>query len=234
MIQLAVHGWRGRTGSRVCALAREDERFELIEMIGRDDPLEKAGRRGESCDVVIDFSSDEGALRAARIAIDDRAALVVGTTGLSRENRQVLDHAARSIPVLIAPNMSPGVAVLNRLAVETARILGDEFDIDLIETHHAAKRDAPSGTAVHLVDLLRDQAGAQVPPGRVHSIRAGDVVGEHFVCFTGRRESLKIFHSAATRDVFAEGALRAAAWIVGKRPGRYTIEDSLGLTGPSE
>jgi 4-hydroxy-tetrahydrodipicolinate reductase len=221
MIRLIVHGARGRMGRRIRSLARDDARFKVVASLGRDDRIETPEGDREGCDVIVDFSSPSGAERAAR--------LLVGTTGLPRRILDVLDDAARSVPVMIAPNTSRGVVVLNHLAAEAARLLGGEFDVDVIETHHARKRDAPSGTAVNLVRIMRENADLNVGPQRVHSIRAGDVRGEHTVCFSGRDEQLKIFHSVASRDVFAAGALHAAAWLHGQPAGHYTVGRAYGL-----
>ncbi|MDY7110275.1 MAG: 4-hydroxy-tetrahydrodipicolinate reductase [Planctomycetota bacterium] len=229
MIRLAINGARGRMGRRISTLARADERFELVAALAREDREEDALAAGAECDVLVDFSSPTGAERAARLALRHEAALLVGTTGLSRRNLDMLEDAARSRPVMIAPNTSLGAAVLNRLATVAARRLGADFDVNLIEKHHAGKRDAPSGTARRLADLLRRISGVSLPDERVHSIRGGDIAGEHSVLFAGPGELLEISHSVAGRDVFAAGALRAAAWLYGKPPGRYTIEDAFGL-----
>lgn len=229
MIRLAVHGAWGRMGQRICSLACDDERFRVVIALGREEASEGGTAADTSCDVVLDFSSPSGAERAARLALQHRAALLVGTTSLSRQTLGVLDDAARSVPVMIAPNTSLGVVVLNHLTTEAARLLGHAFDVDIVERHHAGKRDAPSGTARRLADILREKSGVAIGPERIQSIRAGDVVGEHAVLFTGPGQSLKILHSVTTRDVFAAGALRAAAWLCGRAPGRYTIEQAFGL-----
>jgi 4-hydroxy-tetrahydrodipicolinate reductase len=234
MIRLAINGARGRMGRRISSLARADERFQLVAALAREDMEEEASATGGRCDVLVDFSSPSGAERAARFALRHEAALLVGTTGLSRQNLDVLEDAARSLPVMIAPNTSPGAAVLTHLAAVAARLLGGDFDVNLIEKHHAGKRDAPSGTARRLADLLRETVPVPLPPDRVHSIRGGDIVGEHAVLFAGPGECLEILHSVANRDVFAAGALRAAAWLCGKPPGRYTIEDAFGLALEAE
>ena len=219
MIRLVVHGARGRMGRRICSLARDDERFQVVAAIDRADAPDRKVAASVPWDVVVDFSSPRGAEQAARLAVQHSAALLVGTTGLSRRNLDVLDDAARSVPVMIAPNTSLGVAVLNHLATEAARLLGSDFDVDIVEQHHVGKRDAPSGTALRLAHLLYEKSGVEIPAGRIHSIRAGDVIGEHAVYFAGPGQCIKISHSVTTRDVFALGALRAAAWLCGKAPG---------------
>jgi 4-hydroxy-tetrahydrodipicolinate reductase len=224
-----VNGSRGKMGARIVALSREDSRFKLIETIDRGDDAAREALRPRSLDAIIDFSSNEGAQIAAQLAIRQNAALMVGTTGLDAPALDTLAQAARAVPVMIAANTSLGVAVLNHLIAEAARLLGPEFNIDLTEAHHTMKRDAPSGTALRLVQTLRDKAGVNLPPDRIHCIRAGDIIGEHTIQFAGPGERIIISHAASNRDLFARGALRAAAWLAGKPAGRYTIEQSLGL-----
>ena len=228
-IALFVNGARGRMGARIVEAARQDARFRVVAAHDRDD-IDAANRVPVgTVDALIDFSSDQGAQRAAELARTHRAALVVGTTGLSANSLAAIELSARSVPVMVAPNTSLGVAVMKHLVLEAARLLGREFDVDLFEAHHAAKRDQPSGTALRLVQALRDKAGVELPEARVHCIRAGDITGEHQVQFSGSGEILRISHSATNRDLFVRGALRAAAWLHGKSAGRYTIEQSLGL-----
>lgn len=211
-------------GARISALAREDRRFEVVAEIDLDRPAGAPAR----LDGVVDFSSDDGARGAAEIALGAGAALLVGTTGLSRQTLDSLDVAARSIPVLLAPNTSVGVAVLADLAARAARVLGPGYDLSLIEMHHVHKRDAPSGTALRLAAVVRE-AGAELTPERILSVRGGDVVGEHTLEFAGPGERLRLTHLATDRDLFVRGALRALAWLVGRPPGRYTIEQALGI-----
>jgi 4-hydroxy-tetrahydrodipicolinate reductase len=227
MIRLFVNGIRGRMGTRIAALARADDRFLLG---AADDATGTPSARGATaprCDVIVDFSSPQGTMEAARQARTHDAALVVGTTGLSRENLDVLDDAARFVPLMITPNFAPGATALTRLATAAARLLGPGCDLRIIEHHHRSKRDAPSGTALRLAEALNDEASVHVAPEHIHSIRAGDVIGEHAVLFSGGGEIVTIFHSVADRDVFALGALRAAAWLSGRRPGRYHFIDVL-------
>jgi 4-hydroxy-tetrahydrodipicolinate reductase len=224
MIRLVVHGARGRMGARVCALAERDERFTVVARLDRE---EAEQIDVPACDVVIDFSTPDGAALAAQRAQRHRAALLVGTTGLSGEIVRRLGDAARSIPIVVAPNTSLGVAVLAHLAAEAARLLGPAFDIDVVEAHHSGKRDAPSGTALRLVAAMAERGGRTVAPERVHAIRAGEIVGEHTIRFSGPGECLALSHSAVSRDLFAAGALRIAAWLRGRPPGTYTVEQTL-------
>lgn len=228
-IRLLIHGARGRMGSRISALAATDQRFGVVGAHDLDDQDAAQRHAPGSVDVIIDFSSDSGAHRALALAQRLHCALLVGTTGLSPATLDALTDAARTNPVMVAANTSRGVAVLNHLIAQAARLLGPDYHIDLVESHHAAKKDAPSGTAKRMLCSLRDQAHVDVPPERVHCIRAGDIVGEHTLQFAGPGERLQITHIATNRDVFAVGALNAAAWLAGKSPGNYTIEQSLGL-----
>jgi 4-hydroxy-tetrahydrodipicolinate reductase len=216
-------------GSRVGALARVDGRFDLVAMLDQLDHPRTGLDTVPPIDTVIDFSSDSGAQNAAALAAARRAALLVGTTALSPETIEILGKTAAAVPVMIAPNTSRGVAVFTHLVAEAARLLGPRFDVSIIETHHKAKLDAPSGTARRLAEALRTRAGLNIPPDRIHSIRAGDVVGDHVVDFSGPGERIRLTHAALDRDVFARGALDAAAWLRGRPPGRYTIEQALGL-----
>ncbi len=231
-IRLAVFGAAGHLGARTCSLARDDRRFQLIAEIDQASGSDASGVGQEPIDVIIDFSSDSGARAAAALGLSRGAALVVGTTGLSRQTLAALDVASRTVPVMVAANTSVGVAVLRELATRAALLLGEGYDANLIEVHHVRKRDKPSGTALSLAELLREKAGVKLPPDRIHAIRSGDVVGEHTIEFSTAGERLKICHIATSRDLFARGALRAAAWLVGRSPGRYTVEQALGM-GPT-
>jgi 4-hydroxy-tetrahydrodipicolinate reductase len=231
LIRLAVSGAAGRMGARICTLAQENSRFRVVARIDLVEGCVRAESVTGTLDAVVDFSSDDGAAGAVRLAARCGAALLVGTTGLSRQTHEALEDAARSVPVLVAANTSAGVAVLADLAVRAARLLGSSADVNLIEMHHAGKRDAPSGTALRLAELLRERADLELPRERIHAVRGGDVVGEHTLEFSAAGERLRICHIATSRDLFARGALRAIAWLVGRPPGRYTIEQSLGIVG---
>lgn len=214
-------------GSRIIALARADQRFTVVHELDRDDASTALRAAEDQIDAVIDFSSDDGAPHAAAIAESARAALLVGTTGLSRATFDTLRGSANLVPVMIAPNTSLGVAVLRHLVAVAARMLGEDYDVDLIDIHHNQKKDAPSGTALRLAEALRERGGRELPDERILSIRAGDIVGEHTMQFAGPGEWLRLTHSATNRDVFARGALRAARWLSEQKPGLYSIEDSL-------
>lgn len=229
--RLIISGATGRMGTRLCAMANESEQFDLIATLhsGADDAAWREAASA-SPEIVIDFSTDDGANRAATLAGDTGAALLVGTTGLSAQTLANIEFTAQRAPVMIAPNTSLGVAVVKHLAAQTARLLGREYDIDLIDIHHRQKRDAPSGTALRIAETMREVSPEHhLESQRMHSLRSGDVVGEHQIIFSGPGEKISLIHAATSRDVFVSGALRAAVWLVRQSPGSYVIEQSLGL-----
>jgi len=207
------------------------------------------GAAFDRCDVYIDFTTPDATRGAAIAATPRRKAAVIGTTGLGRADEEAIAALCQVAPVVVAANFSLGVNLLLGLAQRAARALGSEWDTEVVEIHHHGKRDAPSGTALaiaraiaagHGVDYdrvkrhTRDGDVGARPRGEigVSAVRGGDVVGEHVAYFFGAGERLEIAHRATSRTIFAQGALRAAAWVVGQRPGRYDMLDVLGLAGP--
>ncbi len=258
MIKVVVCGALGRMGRRIVELARSEKDIEVVgaveaqehpgiglvvdEGIKVTDSIEKVIK---TCDVLIDFTQPESAVANVDACYKAKKAAVVGTTGFSGEQRETLGLFAKEIPCVIAPNMSLGVNLLFSLVVEAARVLAD-YDIEIIETHHNEKKDAPSGTALEIARKICDAYGWDIDDvakyGRkgmigvrkqkeigIHSIRSGDVIGEHQVIFAGNNERLELVHRAHSRDAFARGALVAAKWIVGRKPGWYDMSDVLGL-----
>lgn len=198
---------------------------------------------GSGAEVVIDFSAPSALPAVARAVASAGCALVSGTTGLDDAANAALDAAARAVPVLWEPNMSVGVLVLGRLLERAIASLGADVDVEIVEVHHRMKADAPSGTALRLAEIARTARGDEgaLVTGRagkvgmrprsdvgVLAVRGGDVVGEHTIHLLGLGERLELTHRASSRDLFARGALRAASWLVGKRPGRYSLGDVLG------
>ena len=195
--------------------------------------------------VLIDFTAPASTRAWLKTCRDRNIAIVVGTTGLAPEDHIALDEAARDIAILQAPNMSLGVNLLFRVAAEVAMRLGDEYDIEIVEGHHRFKKDAPSGTAMGLADailtatgktrdaLSYDRHGDDVVRKRgeigMHALRIGDEIGRHTAYFAALGERLELTHIATNRDTFVHGALRAAKWLAGKKPGRYGMGDVLGL-----
>ena len=151
---------------------------------------------------------------------------MIGTTGHSQQQRKTIEETAHSVPIVLASNFSVGVNVLFWLAQKATELLGSDFNPEIVETHHKMKKDAPSGTAKTLAELLKAVRKSEIP---IQSIREGDVVGEHTVIFGGPEERLELTHRAANRGIFALGALRAAKWIVNKRAGLYSMQNVLGL-----
>jgi 4-hydroxy-tetrahydrodipicolinate reductase len=199
-----------------------------------------------AADVWIDFSVAAATASAAAAGAAAGAALVVGTTGLGPVERGVLESAARTVPVVFAPNFSVGVNVMLALVADAARALGPAYDLEIVEAHHRAKRDAPSGTALRLAEALAAATGRDLgasaryarqgdvgPRTRteigLQTVRGGDVVGDHTVFFLGDGDRIEITHRASSRDTFAHGAVRAALWLRGKPPGLYDMRAVLGL-----
>jgi len=262
MTTLAITGASGRMGSRLIALSVKDPQFKLLAAIERPGSTNLAKDAGEMAgigaigvpltfdlrptpDVLIDFTAPAAMRHWLKTCRDRGIAMVVGTTGLHTGDHDAIDQAAADIAILQAPNMSLGVNLLFKIAGEVAKMLGDDYDIEIVEGHHRFKKDAPSGTALGLADailkstgktrdrLVYDRHGEDVvrKPGDIgmHSLRVGDEVGRHTAYFAALGERLELTHVATNRDTFVHGALRAASWLTGKKPGRYTIADVLGL-----
>lgn len=254
MIRLAIAGATGRTGSRVLELAAADERFDVVAALtspgcsSSGSPVrlgEKQRTIAESlevdCDVLIDFTVADGTMAWLPVCKERSMPMVTGVTGHSDEQFRVIRRVAQSIAIVKASNFSVGVHVLMRLVRCAADMLGDSYDIELVEAHHRHKVDAPSGTALRLVDEILAVTGrtaGDVVHGRcgrvgeraageigVHAVRMGEIVGQHELHFSGPGETLTIRHTAHSRDTFAAGALRAASWIVGKPAGLYGFSD---------
>lgn len=262
-IKLAISGAGGRMGKRLLALSDKDPEFELVQAVEWDgfphlgenvnsrEPLApRAGnvvwsdRLQPGADVVIDFSSPASVVGNAKAAVAAGSRLVVGTTGLDKSQVAELEMAAGSVAVLFAPNYSLGVNLMFRLAAEAAKVLGDDYNIEIVEVHHNQKMDAPSGTALGLARAVAGELGRDLEhdlvhgrsgkPGKrttreigMHALRMGSITGEHSIYFANDSERLEIAHRAESRDVFVSGALRAAKWIVGKGPGLYDMQDML-------
>lgn len=226
VVKLALMGASGRMGTRIAALAEGDARIELVARISSKDKA--FSLPAGACSVVVDFSSEHGTAHAIELARTTGAALLVGTTGLSAATLENLRALSASRAVLVAPNTSLGIAVTRRLARLAAELLGPAgWSVDIVESHHDRKKDAPSGTALALAASLAD-GGMPVSAGRIHAIRAGDTVGEHEIRLAGPSERIHLMHQAVTRDLFAAGALRAAQWLSGRAPGWYSMDDVLG------
>ncbi|MGH7940598.1 MAG: 4-hydroxy-tetrahydrodipicolinate reductase [Limisphaerales bacterium] len=243
MVRIIITGARGRMGRTLVARARDFGDMEIVGELGSKDDL-----RGviSKADVVIDFSSHAATPAIAGICAGNKKAVVIGTTGHSDAERHAIVACQTAIPVVCASNFSTGVNALYWLARKAAEILGPDYDLEIVEMHHRMKKDAPSGTAKTLAEILAGVRKLQLEKvarhGRagivgerpsseigIHSIRGGDVVGDHTVIFANEGERLELTHKASSRETFADGALRAAVWVVKQKPGIYDMQDVLGL-----
>jgi 4-hydroxy-tetrahydrodipicolinate reductase len=224
-VRVLLIGAAGRMGKTISDLASGDPKIDIIARCDLGDPIELPMK---NCDVAIDFSNADAITEVSAAALQHRKPLVIGTTGHSQEQRRLIEETAQSLPVVFASNFSIGVNVLFWLTRKAAEQLGDDFDAEIIETHHKMKKDAPSGTAKTLAEVLKatKKTQTEIP---IQSIREGDVVGEHTVIFRGPSERLELTHRAASREIFARGALRAAKWIINQPPGLYSMQDVLGM-----
>lgn len=224
-VRVLLVGAAGRMGKTIADLAKTDPHIEIAAQCDLGDALDPAMG---NCDVAIDFSHADAIDGICQAALQNRKPLVIGTTGHTAERRRTIEKTAQSLPIVFASNFSVGVNTLFWLARGAAELLGFEFEPKIYEAHHKLKKDAPSGTAKTLAEILKQarKSGSEIP---IQSIREGEVVGDHTVLFAGHGECLELTHRASNREIFARGALRAAQWVVGKPPGLYTMQDVLGL-----
>jgi 4-hydroxy-tetrahydrodipicolinate reductase len=243
MIKIIITGFKGRMGTALIACAPAHPNLEIAAKIDQGDDLRSVV---ESADVVVDFSSHSATLSIAAICALHKRALVIGTTGHSDDARLQISNLKTQIPIVLSANYSTGVNALFWLTRKAAEILGPSFDLEVVEMHHRMKRDAPSGTARTLAEILaavrKQQLENVIRHGRsgitgertgeeigMHSLRGGDVVGDHTVIFAAAGERVELTHKASSRETFANGALRAAEWVVKQKPGLYDMQDVLGL-----
>ena len=242
-VRILLIGAKGRMGQAIAGAAETAGAVIVAGLDLGDDVTKEIG----GCDVVVDFSHPSAMDAIRRACVTAGKSWVIGTTGHSSDERALIEETAKSLPVVLSPNFSVGVNALFWLTREAARLLGEDFDLEITEMHHRLKKDAPSGTAKKLAEILCETRkldyAKDVRHGRegqvgerlakeigVHSIRGGDVVGDHTVTFAGGGERLELTHKASSRETFAAGALRAARWILGKPPGFYSMEDVLALS----
>jgi 4-hydroxy-tetrahydrodipicolinate reductase len=262
-IRICIAGACGRMGQRLLTLAAADETFVITGALERADhpsvgkdisatiglkaPLAVTSDVTEcfaNCDVMTDFTTPESTLVHLEAAGNAQKAMVIGTTGLTGEQSAKLQDMATRIPAVVAANMSLGVNALFALTDSAAQMLGEDFDLEIVEAHHRLKKDAPSGTARRLAEILAERRGLKdsLRHGRegivgvrpedeigVHAVRGGDIVGEHTVLFAGMGERIELTHRAHSRDTFVRGALVAAKFIVKQKPGIYNMQQVLGL-----
>lgn len=243
MTKIIITGSKGRMGAALIACAPAHTNLEVVAKIDQGDDLRPVI---EGADVVIDFSSHNATMSIAGLCALHKKAMVIGTTGHSEEARAQISNLKSQIPIVLSSNFSTGVNALFWLTRKAAEILGPSFDLEVVEMHHRMKRDAPSGTAKTLGEILaavrKQQLEQVVRHGRsgitgertsqeigMHSLRGGDVVGDHTVIFAAAGERVELTHKASSRETFANGALRAAEWVATKMPGLYDMQDVLGL-----
>ena len=243
MIRVIITGAKGRMGQALVSCAKNFPTVQVVAGLDQNDAL--AAVIGGS-DVVVDFSSPQATPGFLDLCLKHQKAIVIGTTGHTAAEKEAIVKASAAIPIVLASNFSTGVNTLFWLTRKAAEILGTDFDLEVVEMHHRLKKDAPSGTAKSLAEILADVRHRQLDQvarhGRaglvgerqsseigIHSIRGGDVVGDHTVVFANIGERLELTHKASSRDTFANGALRAAQWLVKQKPGLYDMQDVLGL-----
>ena len=241
--KLIITGAKGRMGQTLLSCAERSPEVQVIGQIDLGDDL--LGLVKET-DAVIDFSFHDATGQFASVCAEHRKALVIGTTGHSEAEKSQISNWSAQIPIVWASNYSTGVNTLFWLTRKAAEILGPNFDLEIVEMHHRAKKDAPSGTATTLAEILasvrKQQLSKVLRHGRqgiigerpaaeigMHSLRGGDVVGDHTVVLAAHGERLELTHRASSRETFAHGALRAAQWVVQQKPGLYDMQDVLGL-----
>lgn len=266
MVKIAVCGAAGRMGQRIIVAVKEAEGAELSgalerpghELVGQDAGLlAGVGKLGvaisddlnavvKGCDVLIDFTTPKVSLKNLEACALQKKSIVIGSTGFSPEEKSLAAELAKEIPVVLAPNMSVGVNVCFKILADIAKTLGEDFDVEIVEAHHRMKKDAPSGTAIRMGEVVAEALGRNyrdvanchregITGERtkeeigMQTVRGGDIVGEHTVYFIGMGERIELTHRAHTRDMFSRGSVRAAKWVVGKKPGIYDMQDVLGL-----
>jgi len=259
MTKVVICGISGRMGSHIADMVRTTQGLQLSGAteapdsyaIGTTLPegpmvVDDLSKCIERADVVIDFTSPASTLKQASIVAENQKAIVVGTTGFNDQEKSQLTQILKNIPSVWAPNMSIGVNVLLNLVAEAARLLGNDYDVEILEAHHRHKQDAPSGTAFALAESAaraldrnlmkvanyhREGKMGERPEKEIgiQTLRGGDIVGDHTVMFAGVGERLELTHRATNRDNFARGAVQAALWVVDKEPGLYTMRDVLNL-----
>ncbi len=235
MIKLGVAGAIGKMGRRIIEFAQKDKDFEVnfalerrgIPEIGKELGKLKISSNPDGMfliDVFVDFTIPEASVQLLDYVARYKKGLVLGTTGLTDAEIKKVEEASKVVPVVFSPNMSIGVNTLFQVLPDLAKKLGPDYNIEIVEAHHQNKKDAPSGTAKKISRILVDATGKEIS---THSIRLGDIFGDHTVIFCGNSERIDIKHQAHTRDLFVVGALKAAKWVFNKPAGLYTMQDVL-------
>ncbi len=266
MINVAVTGAAGRMGTAIIGVVQSNPLVKLVAALERDDSpalghdsgeiagIEKTGvkiiadreKAFKKADCIIDFTTPDSSMKTLEEAAAMNRAMVVGTTGFSLHQRDTIKELGRNARIVAAPNMSVGVNLLLKIVAEVARATRGEYDVEIVEAHHSHKKDAPSGTAVRIAEVIAATLGRDLDSVAVYqrkgiigerrpeeigiqSIRAGDIVGDHTVMFAGAGERIELIHKASSREAFAIGAVRAAIWVLDRPNGLYDMQDVLGL-----
>lgn len=249
-LQLGVIGAAGRMGQAIMRIAAaKNHQTHAVDSKQNGDG---AGISKDLASVIssiqvgIDFTAPEATIKNLELFAQHKTPLVIGTTGFTEAEKKKIIEASKTIPIVFSSNMSVGVNVMWKIISEAAKALGPDFDIEVLEMHHKLKKDAPSGTAMTTAEVLAEASGRNLAKDAIYArqgmigerkaneigiqtLRGGDVVGDHTVYFAGNGERLEVTHRATSRDTFAQGAVRAAEWLIGKKPGLYDMQDVLGL-----
>jgi len=238
MVKIGISGFCGRMGQRIFALAQKDKDLQVVFGLEKSShPEIGKSKEGvvitddlaiiEKCDSLIEFTNPQATVEHIPYLVKFRKPAVIGTTGLTFEDEEKIREASKEIPILFSPNMSVGVNLLFELVRKAAKVLRD-YQVQIQEAHHIHKKDAPSGTAKRLAQIINEQ-GFNIKTEEIKAIREDEIVGEHRIIFESTLDKIELFHSAKTRDIFAQGALLAAKWIIDKKPGLYSMREVLGL-----
>ncbi len=242
MLKILLNGYQGRMGQAISSAAQSIDDCEIVASIGRD---QSPNDDIQNCDIVIDFSVHQATPKLLQACETYNKPIVIGTTGFDQDTTQLIHKAAEKIPVVWAGNYSVGVNLLLHLTEMCSQILSSDFETEVVEMHHHNKVVPPSGTAQNILDAIcnaRNLSPQNIVHGRsgiigarpnneigVHSLRGGSVVGDHTVIFAGDDERIELTHKAGDRKIFANGAIKAAQWLVNKKPGLYDMKDVLNL-----
>jgi len=245
MVTIGIAGACGKMGKMIAGIALKDSEVKIGLALERADCPQAGKDLGEvlgsgvldvavSSDVknvkdagcIIDFTLPEPTLGHVKACVEAGVPMVIGTTGFTPEGEAAIKKASERIPIVFSPNMAAGVNILFKIVAEAAKALGPDFDIKVDETHHVHKKDSPSGTAKMIARVIRESSGKDVP---IEAFREGEVIGNHGIVFEGKFETLEIRHDAKSREAFAAGAVKAAKFLAGKRPGLYSMFDVLGI-----
>jgi 4-hydroxy-tetrahydrodipicolinate reductase len=237
MIKLAISGCLGKMGSRIRELSFLDKDFAVVALLEHEGQvgfgakvckitIQSDPKEIQKADILIEFTSPEATMEHLGACLKYKKSIVIGTTGLSDEQKAEIKQASKSIPIVYSANMSMGVNLLFKLVKQAAEKLPKEYKVKIIEAHHMHKKDAPSGTAKHLAQIIKDARGTEVKD--IESIREGEIVGDHDVILESDVDTITLRHHAKTRDIFVKGALVAAKWLFRKKPGLYNLQDVLG------